>query len=158
MLAALGFATSSLGALTISSGGTAGFSVALNGTDQTATYTLPFTVDANGPGTNNGWNVSASATQFVNGTYTFPADAQSVVGVAAPTTCTGRGCAVPVPSGNVSYPVTLPNTGGSSIYSAASRSGLGTNTLTATVAVAAPANIYTGTYTSTVTLQVASGP
>jgi hypothetical protein len=153
-LLALGFATGGLGALSISTPAGATFSVTLSGTDQTATYLLPFTVDSTKA---DGWNVSASATQFTSGAHTFPANGSSVVAVAPPSTCTGS-CILPAPTGSVVYPVTLPNTGGASIYNAAVGSGKSTNTMTATVQVQTPANIYAGTYTSTVTLQVAVGP
>lgn len=158
LLAALGFAAAAFAGPTISSTATPSFSVALNGADQTVTYSLPFTISDTGQGHGSGWNVSASSTQFVNGTYTFPTTASSVTGVSAPASCSGGGCSLPTPSGSVTYPVTLPTTGGSSIYSAAANSGAATNVMTATVQVAAPANIYAGTYTSTVTLQVATGP
>jgi hypothetical protein len=158
LLVALGFAASASAVVSITSTAVPTFSIGLNGADQTATYSLAFTVSSTGSGKANGWNVSASATQFVNGTHTFPATASVVTAVAPPATCSGGSCSVPTPSGSVTYPVTLPNTGGSSIYSAAASSGVGDNIMTATVQVAAPANIYGGTYTSTVTLQVVQGP
>jgi hypothetical protein len=144
--------------VSISSPATASFSISLNGADQTPTYALAFTVTNTAATKNDGWRVSASATQFTNGTKTFPATASSVVGVAATGACSGTPCTAVLPSGTVAYPVTLPNSGGIPIYSAALNSGSGTNSLTATVQVAAPANIYAGTYTSTVTLQIVTGP
>jgi hypothetical protein len=155
-LLALGLATGGLGAVSITTPAGATFAVTLSGTDQTATYLLPFTVDSN---KTDGWNVSASATQFTTGTRTFPADGSSVVAVTPPpaSACTGS-CLLPAPTGSVVYPVTLPNTGGVSIYNAAIGSGRGTLTMTATVQVRTPANVYAGTYTSTVTLQVVIGP
>jgi hypothetical protein len=158
----------SLGALVLAAGGfaafsittpaTASFSVALDGTDQTPVYQLPITVAATGQGHAGGWHLLASATQFVNGTYTFPATASSMLSMTLPTSCSGGGCTVPAPSGSVVYPITLPNTGGAAIYSAAAGSGDGTNVVTANIQVATPANVYAGTYTSTVTVQVVAGP
>jgi hypothetical protein len=158
LVAALGFAAAAFAGPTISSTATPSFSVALNGADQTETYQLAFTISDTGSGKASGWNVSASATQFVNGSYTFPTNATSVTGVSPPVSCSGGNCSLPVPSGSITYPATLPNTGGSSIYSTEANTGEGTNVMTATMQVAAPANIYAGTYTSTVTLQVATGP
>ncbi len=158
LIAGLGFAASTWGALTISSTATPSFAVALNGTDQAPTYSLAFTVANTGGGNNSGWRVNAAATQFLNGTNAFPTTASSVVTVPNPGSCTGGGCNTPTPSGLVVYPVTLPTTGGVAIYNASANTGKGTNVMTATVRVTAPANIIAGTYTSTVTLQVVSGP
>jgi len=137
-LAALGFATAGLGALGITTPATASFTVALDGTDQTPVYQLPITVAISGTGHAGGWHLLASATQFVNGTYTFPATASSVLSMTLPTSCSGGGCTVPAPSGSVTLPVTLPNTGGAGIYSAAAGSGDGTNVITANIQVARP--------------------
>jgi hypothetical protein len=151
-MAALGFATAGWSSLSISSSAAPSFSVSINGTDQTSTYPLTFTVASNG---NANWHVNASSTQFVNGTHTFPTNASSVVTV--PTPPCGSNCPGLTPTGSVVYPVTLPNSGGSSIYSVGGNTD-GNFALTATVQVATPANIYTGTYTSTVTLQAVVGP
>src|SRR4051812_25010904 len=95
-LLALGLATGGLGAVSLTTPAGATFSVTLNGADQNATYLLPFTVDSN---KTDGWNVSASATQFTSGTHTFPANGSSVVSVAAPSpaSCTGQ-CILPAPT------------------------------------------------------------
>lgn len=157
-LGALALAAGGFGALSITTPATASFSIALNGTDQTPVYQLPITVFLQGQGQNNGWHLLASATQFVNGSYTFPATASAVLSMTLPASCSGGGCALPSPSGSVVYPVTLPNTGGAAIYSATPGSGQGTNVVTANIQVATPANVYAGTYTSTVTVQVVAGP
>lgn len=157
-LGTLGFSAGGFGALSIMTPATASFSVALDGTDQAPVYQLPITVAATGQGHAGGWHLLASATQFVNGSYTFPATASSVLSVTLPASCSGGGCSVPAPSGSVTLPVTLPNTGGAAIYSAAAGSGDGTNVVTANIEVATPANVYAGTYTSTVTVQVVAGP
>ena len=153
VLAALGFTTAGWSFVSISSTATPSFSVLLNGADQTPTYLLPFTVSSNN--SYNGWHVNASATQFVNGTFTFPTGASRVLAVALPSGCHFNCLSQ---TGSIVYPVALPETGGVSIFSAASNNADGTNTLTATVQVATPANVHTGVYTSTVTLQAVSGP
>ena len=157
-LAALGLAAGASANLTLSSSSAPSFSVGLNGSDQAPTYQIAFTIGNTGGTQGNGWKVSAYATQFINGTHTFPSTASVVTGVSPPTSCSGFGCSLPTPSGSVTYPITLPTSGGSVIYSDAAGAGVGTNVMTATVQVTAPANIYTGTYRSTVTLSVASGP
>ena len=157
-LGALGFAAGGSGALSITTPATAGFSVALDGSDQTPVYQLAVTVTANGSGGQNGWHVLVSATQFVNGSYTFPPTASEILSVTPPASCSGGSCTLPSPSGSVVYPVTLPNTGGAAIYSSAAGAGQGTNVITANVQVATPANVYAGTYTSTVTVQIVAGP
>jgi hypothetical protein len=43
-------------------------------------------------------------------------------------------------------------------YNAAANTGMGDFTVTPTVEVSVPANAYAGTYTSTLTLAVVSGP
>jgi hypothetical protein len=159
VLGALGFAAGGFGTLTLSvPPGGASFSVTLSGTDQTATYPLTFTTNNVGATSSHGLHLTAPATQYTNGTHTFPETASSVITIPTPTSCSGGGCAVPVPSGSVTYPVTLPTTGGVTIFSANPGSAIAINVFTATVGVAAPANIYTGTYTSTVTLSLVQGP
>jgi hypothetical protein len=156
VLAALSFAASSFGALSVTTPATAGFSVALDGTDQAPTYQIPITVTSTGQ--QSGWHVIVSATQFVNGSYTFPATASAILTVTPPTACSGGSCSLPTSSGTIVYPVTLPNTGGAPVYSSTVGTGQGTNVLTANVQVATPANVYAGTYTSTVTVQIVAGP
>jgi hypothetical protein len=155
-LGTLGFSAGGFGALSITTPATASFSVALDGTDQAPVYQLPVTVTASGQQT--GWHLLVSATQFVNGSYTFPATASQVVSVTPPAACSGGSCSLPIASGLIVYPITLPNTGGAAIYSAASGSGQATNVMTASVQVSTPANVYAGTYTSTVTVTIAAGP
>jgi hypothetical protein len=155
-LGALGFATGGFGALSITTPATASFSVSLNGADQTPVYQLPITVSSTGQQT--GWHLLVSATQFINGTYTFPATASEILSVTPPAACSGGSCSLPSPSGSVVYPVTLPNTGGAAIYSATTGTGQATNVMTANVQVSTPANVYAGTYTSTVTVTIVAGP
>ena len=155
-LGALGFATGGFGALSVTTPATASFSVALDGTDQTSVYQLPITVTSTGQ--QNGWHIIASATQFVNGSYTFPATASQILSVTPPAACSGGSCTLPSPTGSVTYPITLPNTGGASIYNSAIGTGQATNVITANVQVMTPANVYAGTYLSTVTVSIVAGP
>jgi hypothetical protein len=66
------------------------------------------------------------------------------------------------PTNSIAYPLAVP-AGASAptavkLFNAAANSGMGKFTVTPTVQVAIPANTYAGTYTSTVTVAVVSGP
>src|SRR5437763_1654207 len=69
--------------LAVAANGTPSFNLTLNGTDQTATYTLPVSViDARGLGTGGGWNLTVTSTQFGDGAgHTFPANASTITAV-----------------------------------------------------------------------------
>ncbi len=136
------------------------FSVTLDGTDKTASYTLPMTAtDARGTGA--GWNLTITSTQFSTGAggNTLATNASSIQSVSSAcvsgSTCTN-------PTNSVTYPLTVP--AGSTpptavrFFNAAANTGMGKFTITPTVQVSVPANTYAGTYTSTVTLAIASGP
>jgi hypothetical protein len=153
-------ATVNAGTLTLSTTASPGVSVTLDGTDQTPSYTLPMTVnDATGSGT--GWNVTITSTTFSTGggsphlLSTSASTATAVSSTCATGTCTN-------PSNSISYPLAVP--AGSSaptavkLFNAAATSGMGKFTVTPTVGVAIPANTYAGTYQSTVTVAVVSGP
>jgi len=136
------------------------FSVTLNGSDQTPTYTLPMTVtDARGTGA--GWNVTITSTQFSTGAggNTLATNASSVQSVSS-TCVSGSTCTNP--TNTVTYPLTLP--AGTTpptavkLFNSATNTGMGKFTVTPTVGVFVPANTFAGTYTSTVTLAVVSGP
>jgi hypothetical protein len=66
------------------------------------------------------------------------------------------------PTNSITYPVTLP--AGTTaptpvkLYNAAPNSGGGSNTATMTFGVSVPANIHSGTYTSTWSISIVSGP
>ena len=148
------------GSLTEVTSAAPSFSVTLDGTDKTGSYTLPITVtDARGSGA--GWNLTITSTQFSTGVSgnTLASDAASIASVAstcvAGSTCTN-------PTNSVTYPLTIP--AGASpppavkFFNAAVNTGRGKFTGTPSVQVAVPANTFAGTYTSTVTLAIASGP
>lgn len=150
--------------LSVAAAGTPSFGITLNGIDQTATYTLPvIAVDARGSG--GGWNLSVTSTLFDDGTHlgaghTFPAGASAVTAVSntcgTNSTCTGPSngiddTSLAVPAG-ASAPTAV------KYYNAGANSGLGTVDVNATVTVTIPANVFAGTYTSTVTVAIAAGP
>lgn len=153
-------ATVTGGSLAEATSATPSFSVTLDGTDQTASYTLPITL-TEARGTGAGWNLTVTSTQFTTGggtPKTLSTSASSIGSVAsacATGTCTN-------PTNSVGYPVAVP--AGSTpptavkFFNAAANTGMGKFTITPTVSVAVPANTYAGSYSSTVTLAVASGP
>jgi hypothetical protein len=149
------------GTLGIATSATPSFSVTLNGTDQTASYTVPTTVtDATGSGA--GWNLTVTSTQFTTGggtPHTLATTASNVTSVAD--ACVG-GATCTNPTNSVGYPVAVPagSTPPAAVkyFNAALNTGEGQFTNTPTVQVSAPANTLAGTYTSTLTLAAVSGP
>lgn len=139
--------------------------VTLNGTDQTDTGTLPMDVGDN-TGSGNGWNITMTSTPFTTTTsgglqQSLSASATTVQ--SAPTdTCDAQVSCTPA-TNSVTYPVTLGSTA-AKIYNAAAGTsttagtGMGDQTVTPTFTVAIPANAYAGTYTSTWTISLVSGP
>lgn len=153
-------ATVNAGTLTLSSSATPSLSVTLNGTDQTPTYTVPMAANDE-TGSGSGWHLTITSTQFTTGggtPRTLSTSASSITGVTA--SCTQGTCTNP--TNGTTYPLGVP--AGSTppvavtFYSAAAASGIGDFTVTPTVQVSIPANAYAGTYTSTLTLAVVSGP
>jgi hypothetical protein len=133
----------------------------LNGDDQTMTYALGLTVtDARGSGA--GWNLTITSTLFDDGHgHQFASNASSIN--AAPTVvCSGIGSHCTNPTNSITYPVGVP--AGSTaptpvkFFNAATGSGLGKFTITPTVTISVPGSTYAGTYTSTVSVAVVSGP
>jgi hypothetical protein len=152
--------TSDPAVLSTSSSTSPSFSATLSAADQTIPYTLPLTV-SDRRGTAAGWNLSLTSTTFSTGggsPHTLPTTASQVTGVGQ--ACAGATCTSPVNS--VGYPVALPAGSpaptGAKVYNAAAGSGTGIFTVTSTVGVTVPGNSYAGSYTSTLTFAVASGP
>lgn len=154
--------TVSAGSLSESNGTTSpSVSTTLDGTDRVATYTLTLTVtDATGSG--NGWKLTITSTQFTTGggsPHTLPTSASTITGVTASCVASTT-CANPI--NNVIYPVAAPAASSPptavAFYNAAANTGMGKFTVTPTVSVSIPANSYAGSYSSTVTLAIVSGP
>ncbi len=149
--------------LSVAGGTPPGFNVTLNGTDQTVNYTLPvIVVDARG-GT-LGWNLTVTSTTFTDGSsgtgHSFAANASTITGVTAG--CgTNSTCLLPI--NNVTNTnLGLPGASGTPVKyfnaSSAAGAGRGTINVNATVAVAVPANVFAGSFTSTITVAISSGP
>jgi hypothetical protein len=163
--------------VTLTSPGSLAWSGTLSGTNQQTVDTTAadqqLTV-SDSTGTAAGWHVTGSATTFTTGTYTIPAtgamdvtgSVSSVASSAPSATCVGS-CVLP--TNTTTYPVLL-NTASSSpppfvLYDTSSGTGVGQITLGGSAAtnpigwwMNLPANAHPGTYTSTVTLTVVSGP
>jgi hypothetical protein len=147
------------GSLTLSAPSSASFSaVTLDGTDQTVTTTVQVTPDDE-TGSGSGWNVTGTSTTFNDGSgHTLSTSATSVTSASA----AAGSPSCNLPTNSIGYPVTLP--AGSSpptavkLYNAAAATGKGQTNVTLTFQLAVPANAHIGTYTSTWTFAIVSGP
>jgi len=174
-LAAGGLRAPAARALTASatlSAGTLGFvsapstvsfpAVTLDGLNETTSASQTFDVgDASGSGA--GWNITATSTTFTNGTYSLPTTATTIQAApAAPTCNTNSTCAPATASGSVTYPYTLPAAAtaptATKLYSAAAGTGMGDQSVSATWQLAIPSSARSGSYASTWTESLVSGP
>jgi len=89
----------------------------------------------------------------------LPSGASTVTAVAS--ACANGGLCTN-PTNSVTYPVAVPAGAGPptavKFYNAAAATGKGLFTVTPTVSVLVPQNSFAGTYTSTLTISVVSGP
>lgn len=125
--------------------------VTLNGLDQSATFDILDTVAYTGGANTAGWKVQASATTPTSGSNTLPAIQVTAGSSVCQTTCATS------PTNLIAYPLTLTGTA-QTIFDAAANTGQGTFTVTSTFQLSYAANIYPGTYSSTVTLTGSTGP
>jgi hypothetical protein len=149
--------------LTVTGGTPPTFNATLSGSDQTASYVLPVVVvDARG-GT-LGWNLTVTSTTFTDGSsgtgHDFGAGASTITSVTAG--C-GTNSTCLLPTNNVANTnLGLPGASGTPVKyfnaSSAAGAGRGTINVNANVAVAIPANVFAGSFTSTVTVAISSGP
>jgi hypothetical protein len=143
--------------LSISTSATPSFSANLDLGDSTPTYTAALTTQDT-RGTGAGWNETITSTQFTTGTHTLAASASSLTGVAV---SNGAGTNT-APTNAVTYPVAVPAGSGPptavKFFNSAANTGMGLFTLTPTIGVFVPQNTYAGTYTSTLTIAIVSGP
>jgi hypothetical protein len=146
--------------LSLATSASPSFSANLDNGDSTPTYTVPLTTqDTRGSGA--GWNETITSTQFNTGApnnYTLDTAASTVTGV----TQSGISGTNTAPTNSITYPLGVP-AGASApsavkLYNAASGTGMGRFTVTPTIGVFVPQNSFAGTYTSTLTLGLVSGP
>lgn len=148
------------GSLGLSHGTTASIGpVTIDGSDQSVVYTLPLSItDARGNGA--GWNATVTSTSFSDGAgHTLATSASSITGVTV--ACVAGGSCTN-PTNAVTYGLSVP-AGATAptavkMFNAAANTGMGRFTVTPSVSVAVPGNVFAGTYNSTVTVAVASGP
>jgi hypothetical protein len=166
------------GSLTLTSPSSLSWSTTLSGVDQQLVDTnagdQQYTVnDATGSG--DGWHVTTSATQFTNGSNTFPntgtfstnGSVTSITSTSAPTaTCTAT-CTLP--TNTTTYPVAITTAATSptpvTIYDTAATTGMGQIVIGGSTQsdpvgwwVNVPASASAGSYTSTITMEIISGP
>ena len=136
------------------------FSATLNGLNQTVTATQGLDV-SDATGSNAGWNLTATSTTFATGGGPTLATISTTV-QSGPTRACDSGSSCTLATNSVSYPYTLP-AGASAptatkVFNAAANTGEGNQTVTVTWSLAVPAATVPGTYTSTWTISLASGP
>ena len=147
-------------ALSLTTSATPSFSANLDSGDQTPTYTVPLTIkDTRGSGA--GWNATITSTQFTTGggsPQTLATNASTLTGVTS--SCTSGTCTNPTNA--ITYPVSVPAASSPptavKFFNAAANTGMGVFTNTPTIGVFVPQSSFAGTYTSTLTLSVVSGP
>lgn len=152
--------TVAAGALSVATSAAPTFSANLATGDQTPTYTLPLTA-TDTTGTGAGWNLTITSTQFTTGggtPHTLAANASTITGATsacATGTCTN-------PTNAVAYPVGVPAAATAptavKFFNAAANTGLGSFTVTPTVGVFVPSSTFAGSYSSTLTVSIVSGP
>jgi len=158
--ATTGTATISAGSLAFaSSPPNVSFSATLNGLDQTSSSNEAIDVsDATGSGT--GWDITATSTTFTTGTKSLSTSATTLT--AAPTQACDTGATCTLATNSITFPYTLPAATtaptATKLYNAAASTGMGNQTITPAWKLSIPANTFAGTYTSTWTISLISGP
>jgi hypothetical protein len=137
------------------------WTVTLNGSNQTPTTTQALDV-GDGTGSGTGWDITATSTTFscCTGSHTLSTTATTIQ--SAPSIACDSSVTCTTATNSITYPYTLPAAGtaptATKIYNAAANTGMGNQTVTPTWQLSVPANTYAGTYTSTWTLSLVSGP
>ncbi len=108
-----------------------------------------------------GWTLTITSTQLSTGGATPRTLASTASTITAVSTACQSGCTTN-PINAIGYPLTVPAgaTAPSPVkfFNAAANTGIGTFTITPTIRVMLPADTYDGTYTSTLTTTLVSGP
>ncbi|MBO9534339.1 MAG: hypothetical protein J7513_15305, partial [Solirubrobacteraceae bacterium] len=130
----------------------------LDGTNKTATGSGTFAV-SDMTDTAAGWNLTGTSTQFTNGAVTLPANATTITGLSI--NAGGTNCGLPSTT-TTTFPMSLPAgptaPAAVKIYSDSVGAGLGIAQLQYGFSLALPGNTRVGTYTSTWTFTLGSGP
>jgi hypothetical protein len=147
------------GSLTIKTASTLSFpGVTLSGYNQSTTAAMSLTADDES-GSGSGWNLNATST-------TFDAGSGRLLPTTATTFTSGSASAAAgncsLPTNTVAYPLTLP--AGATpptairLFDAGAATGAGPSSVSLGAKIALPANTRAGTYSSTWTLTLSSGP
>ena len=170
------------GALTLTAPSALGWNASLSGLNQSLVDTsgsdeVAVIDDATGSGA--GWKVTVSATQFTNGSALLPntgtlslnGSLTSATATTAPSyaCATNSTCVLPVPEGGLTYPVQFTTAATSptpyEISDAGVASGMGTINFGGSSAanpigwwLNVPSSVVSGSYLSTVTATIATGP
>jgi hypothetical protein len=164
--AALGVSAASIGATANLTGGslslaapaTITFAATLTGSDQTVTTPQAVTVtDA------TGWHLSGTSTTFTtSGTPATTLPVTSVSIAAAPTAACATGSTCTLPTNQETYPYPLPAgttaPSATNFFDAKSGTGMGSQAITSSWGLFLPGSTTAGTYTSTWTITLATGP
>jgi hypothetical protein len=154
-----GTATLTGGSLSLVAPATVGFSATLTGQDQTAQADQAIDVLDN-TGSGAGWNVTLTSTTFTDGTHSLAND--SVSDVSSSGACdTSVSCVLAdnvVGQGAVAIPAGVSAPTAVKIMNASTDKGMGGQTWTHHMALALPANVHAGIYTSTWTYSLVSAP
>jgi hypothetical protein len=126
-------------------------STVLTGSAITLTSSFSLTVD-DATGSGAGWNLTASAPPLTDSVgNTIPAGNQTIESVVV------SGVTGTAPTNGVSYPMGLP-TSTAKIFSANANTGRGQSTETFNLQLVVPADAFAGTYTTSLTVSLISGP
>ena len=137
------------------------FTGGLTGTNQVLSTTMPLNLSN---GLAAGWSISATSTQWSTGggsPKVLPLTATTVSGAPIVTCDVGVG-SCNLATNSIGYPYVLPAGAtaptASKIFNAAAGTGIGRQTVTPTLKLSVPGNARAGTYHSTITVTLSSGP
>lgn len=146
--------------LSASTSATPSFTANLDSGDSTQTYTVPITIQDT-RGTGAGWNLTITSTTFTTGGVTpktLSNTASSLTGTTS--SCSTGTCTNPANA--QTYPIAVPAAAiaptAVKFFNTTADNGMGRFTVTPTIGVTVPQNAFAGTYSSTVTVSVVSGP
>ena len=144
----------------VTAAGPVAFAGSLTGTNQTLTTTMPLNLSN---GLAAGWSISATSTQWTTGDgppNVLPLTATTVGDTPIVTCDVGGACNLATNS--IGYPFVLPAgviaPTAQKLFSATAGTGIGRQTVTPTLKLSVPGNARAGTYHSTITVTLQSGP
>lgn len=134
--------------------------VTLSGATVTTNANLSNLVVSDSRGSGAGWNVTVQASQFTTGTNTIPLGSLRLNGIVSPIVNT-NGSASPVPTVQTGNPWTIDNGSAVKIVSAALNAGMGQYNISFpanALSLSVLPDTFSGTYTSTLTWTIVTGP